>query len=118
MALAFGRFKRARLGRCPGIARVAYRRSARGDLRFARSRTIARAIGLDTGLGDGYDALIFRVGKGQSPGAELGVAIGDGLPPWQICIGAGDVRRARKTGSSDHTSRARGDAGGVLILAR
>ena len=115
MAFAFGRFGRARLGTHPGGARAAYRRPVRGDLRFVRSRAIARAIGLDAGLGDGYSAVIFGVGKGQSPGAELGVAIGDGLPFWQICIGAGDVRWARKTCSSDHPSRARGDAGGVLI---
>ena len=64
MVFASGRFGWARLGRYPGVARVAYRRSARGDLRFARSRAIARAVGLDAGLGDGYSALIFGVGKG------------------------------------------------------
>ena len=86
---------------------VIYALPGRGRLRGA--------IELDAGLGDGYSTLIFGVGKGQSPGAELGVAIGDGLPFWQICIGAGDVRWARKARSSDDTSRARGDAGGFLI---
>ena len=64
MVFAVGRFGGARLGRYPDVARVAYRRPARGDLRFAQSRAIARAIGLDAGLGDGYSALIFGVGKG------------------------------------------------------
>ena len=64
MVFAFGHFGWARLGRYPGVARVAYRCSARGDLRFARSRAIARAIGLDAGLGDGYSTFIFGVGTG------------------------------------------------------
>ena len=59
--------------------------------------------------------LFLGLARGNRQGAELGVAIGDGLPLWQICVGAGDVRWSRKAGSSDHTSRARGDAGGVLI---
>ena len=59
--------------------------------------------------------LFLGLARGNRQGQNWAWRLGMGLPLWQICVGAGDVRWARKARSADHPSRARGDAGGFLI---